>query len=187
MTLVLDAPVLTTARLTLSPLAIADAPDLFAMRGDAETMRFRDWPGDETLERCTAAIGHFLGKMARGESLYWTARFIEDGSHAGLFDLSGLQSDTPRLGFMVPREVRRQGIASEACAALIAQARARGHRTLVARIHDGDRASGGLLGQFGFLESEPKRSVAVRPGVETLCRFYALPLRRREDAPVFAW
>lgn len=187
MTLVLDAPVLATARLTLSPVAPADVSDLFTIRGDAEAMRFWDWPGDATQDRCAATISRFLGDMARGEALYWTARCSEDGSFSGLFHLAGLGRDTPSIGFMVPRALWRQGIAGEACAPLIAQARARGHRALMARVHDGDRASIRLLGQFGFIENETRRAVEVRPGFETQCRFYALPLRRREQASAFAW
>jgi [ribosomal protein S5]-alanine N-acetyltransferase len=169
-------PTLHTARLTLRPVALGDAEDLFTIRGDAEAMRYWDWPDDSDPAETRSVVRMFKAEIAAGSALYWTARNAA-GGFVGLFDLGEINGDEPDLGFMVMRRLWGEGFAFEAASAVIAEAWRRDIRCLKARIHAGNDRSARLLSRLGFSEIGA-RQVVVRPGVTTLCRHFRL---RRPD------
>lgn len=163
---------LCTPRLTLEPFVLADADDLFSIRGDSLAMAHWDWPADTDIEQSIAVAHMLVEDMRRGVSIYWTVR-LADGEFVGVVDLSELTADRAELGFMLRRDRWGQGYASEAAGAAIAEAWKRGLASLTARIHAGNVRSKGLLSRLGFLEAGA-RAVEIRPGVTRPCLFFEL-------------
>jgi [ribosomal protein S5]-alanine N-acetyltransferase len=168
----LDVRILRTSRLTLRPFALDDADDLFGVRGDAEAMRYWDWPADANPAATWAISGQFVEEMAAGSAFYWAAR-TSAGRFAGLFDLNESNGEVPDLGFMVPRPLWGKGFGFEAASAVVGEGWRRGIAGLQARVHDGNERSARLLAKIGFSEvgTQPMQ---VRPGVMILCRHFRL-------------
>jgi RimJ/RimL family protein N-acetyltransferase len=163
---------LRTPRLSLEPFVLADADDLFSIRGDPLAMAHWDWPGDTDMEQ-TRAVAHTLVEdMRRGVGIYWTVRTI-GGEFVGVVDLSELTADRAELGFMLRRDRWGQGYASEGVGAAVAEAWKLGLATLTARIHAGNVRSMSLLRRLAFVEVGAG-PVEIRPGVTRECRFFEL-------------
>jgi RimJ/RimL family protein N-acetyltransferase len=171
---------IATKRLCLRPFGVADAPDLFSIRGDAQAMEFWDWPADQTLEE-TRELARLLElEVEAGVAHYWTAR-VQSGEFVGLFDLSSLHAKSADLGFMVARRHWRQGYASEAAGALIGEAQRRGLAHLNARIHAANVASRQLLHKLGFYAAGPDEFFEVAPRRSILCAFFRLAVPVADD------
>ena len=164
---------LLTRRLQLAPFDLADAADLFAIRGDPEAMRFWDWPGDAMTEQTNAHALVLLGEMRAGRAIHYTAR-LADGGFVGLFDLSDLHRPDAELGFLVVRHRWGQGLATEAAHSLVEEAWGLGKHALKARIHAGNDASRRLLFKLGFLRQGPETLVEVAPGRRVMCERFRL-------------
>jgi ribosomal-protein-alanine N-acetyltransferase len=169
---------LRTARLTLRPLQLSDADDLFTVRGDPEAMAFWDWPADPSPAATRDVTSGLLDEMASGEAVYWTA-ILDDCRFAGLFDLSGLKTRQGDLGFMVPARLWGQGLGREGAGAVVQEAWRRGLNGLRSRIHAANHRSERLLLGLGFAQTGPDGEIEVRPGVKIACRFFQLGRPRR--------
>ena len=60
---------LATARLVLDALALEDARDLFAVRGDPEAMAFWDWPADPNPEATVAVVAEMIREASAASPL----------------------------------------------------------------------------------------------------------------------
>jgi RimJ/RimL family protein N-acetyltransferase len=109
--------ILKTERLTLRPLAMADAPALFAILGDPTAMTFWDRAALPRLATVEALLADELAAMAAGHCRYWTI-FAQDGAIGGI-DLSHIEQGKAELGFLLRRDRWGQGLAREAVAAVI--------------------------------------------------------------------
>ena len=89
---------LVTSRLVLNDLALDDAFDLFALRGDAEAMAYWDWPADPNAGVTRMLVTGMLQEVSEGHS------------------------KSADLGFMLMRRYRGQGLAQEAVTAVLAYA-----------------------------------------------------------------
>ena len=166
---------IATTRLILRPFTPADSDELFAIRGDAEAMRFWDVPGDRDVEQGREVARLFAREMAEGAALYMTARLAE-GSFVGLFDLSELGGARADLGFMVVRGLWGRGYGLEGAEAMVREARRRKLEGLKARVHVGNLASRRLLLKLGFVEGAPPQPVEVTPGRLVDCALLELDL-----------
>ena len=169
-------PILSTPRLTLHPLTLEDAGDIFEVRGDPEAMAFWDWPNDESLAATAAIVDQLVGEAAAGHALYWVVRQCQDGRFVGLCDLSELRGPQADIGFMFVRRFWGLGFAQEAVLCILAQARALGLPSVRARIHRDNDRSARLLARAGFHEIDLLPRVEIRPGVFRDCRLFAIDL-----------
>jgi ribosomal-protein-alanine N-acetyltransferase len=164
---------LHTSRLALRPLAVRDAPTMFAIMRDAETMRFWDWPAfvdPETVEEIVAAQ---IADMDAGNALYWTV--CRDGSAIGCCDLSEIDRHHARaeVGFLFDRASWGQGFAVEAMTAIVGYAFGElGLARLWARFHAGNEKSRALLERLGFTYEGTLRGHVLREGERRDCILY---------------
>ena len=157
--------ILQTQRLSLRPMAMSDAPALFAILGDGETMRFWHRPPLPRLATVEAQMADELAAMAAGSCLYWTVLKADDA--IGAVDLSQIENRTAWTGFAFRRDQWGQGLAREAMEAVIACAfgpLALGH--LRAQVRGVNVPALHLLQALGFqAEAEPDSSGVVRYGL----------------------
>ena len=159
-------------RLNLAPFSLADADELFLIRGDEEAMRYWDWPADNTREETHSVARRMLDNVGTGSAKIWTVR-LGDGAFVGVVDLSEIAANEADLGFMIRRDYWGRGYACGAATLAILNAHALGLARLRARIHTDNLRSRKLLERLGFRAGET-RDVAIRPGMTKACQFFAL-------------
>ncbi|HEY6363091.1 MAG TPA: GNAT family N-acetyltransferase [Vicinamibacterales bacterium] len=169
-------PALLTARLILDRLTPDDGNGLFEVRGDPEVMAFWDWPHDASPSVTAAVVEQMLREMASGQACYWTVRLRSDGTFVGLCDLGEMQANQADIGYMLGRRFWGMGLAQEAVACVLEQARALGLTSVRARIHAGNVRSARLLERVGFKEVDSIPDFEIRPGVVRSCKTFALNL-----------
>ena len=164
--------ILETGRLVLRPMAMEDAPALFAILGDPEVMRFWDRAALPRVTTVEAQIEGELAAMAAGGFFYWTV--LKDGDAIGSIDISHIDSIDAWSGFAFRRDHWGQGFAREAMAAVAGHAfgplRLIG---LMARVQVGNRRAARLLQSLGFQERGPLPDI-VRDGEARACVRYRL-------------
>ena len=101
--------ILQTARLTLRPLGQQDAPALFAILGDGETMAHWDRAPLPRLATVEAQLADELAAMAAGRFQCWIVLRGQDA--IGTIDLSDRNGQSARAGFAFRRDVWGQGLA----------------------------------------------------------------------------
>lgn len=167
----------STKRLSMSSLRQSDAEEIFRVRGDAEAMKYWDWPHDKSPIVTASVVETMLGEVAAGEAHYWTLRLKANENFVGLCDLSNLGASlSAEVGFMLAREFWGLGLAQETIAALIEQARALNLTSLAARIHSDNERSARLLKSAGFQEVHAASRFEIRPGVFQSCTGFSLML-----------
>ena len=116
---------LTTARLALSPMRESDFPDLCALYGDpafAIPLFPQALTPEEVWTRLLRDIGHWA-VMGCG---HWAVRRSEDGAFVGGVGVLNYHRqidpplDVPELGWGVGVRFQGQGLAREACEAVLA-------------------------------------------------------------------
>jgi ribosomal-protein-alanine N-acetyltransferase len=168
---------LSTSRLVFIELALDDAVDLFAVRGDPVAMAYWDWPADPNPGVTRALVTGMLQEASAGRAKYWTLRLRSDRTFVGLCDLSELRPGKPAdLGFMVVRQHWGQGLAQEAVTAVVGYAREFGLTSVHARVHKDNERSVRLLERTGFVETQLIRHFEIRPGVFRDCRSFTIVL-----------
>src|ERR1700744_699366 len=112
---------LITTRLSLRPLAVSDAPAIFAMMSDEETMRFWDWPAFKDEETVREIVGAQVADMDAGTARYWAVAFSPDAPAIGSVDLSEIDPHHRRaeVGFLFNRAQWNKGYAREAMQAVL--------------------------------------------------------------------
>lgn len=117
--------VLTTARLTLTPVAASDMDDLIPLWADADFTRHimgRGLSEEEVWFRCLRDIGHWQAKGYGNWSIRETATGAYVGS-VGVLDYRREMTpafDAPELGWGVAPAFQGQGLAHEALQAALA-------------------------------------------------------------------
>lgn len=160
-------------RIDLSPFSLADAGELFLIRGDDEAMRHWDWPADKTPDETRRAAEHMLRDVEKGTARYWTVRTSDARLFIGVVDLSEIDGRTADLGFMIRRDHWGRGFAFGAAALAVLNGWAMGLGEIRARIRVDNARSRRLLTRLAFSFKE-MRDVEIRPGVVKPCEFYAL-------------
>jgi ribosomal-protein-alanine N-acetyltransferase len=168
-------PTLQTERLTLRPLAVADAPALLEARSDPDVMRYWDWPPQTSVGEIETIIREHAADIGEGAVLWWAVALAPDGPAIGECDLSELDRHHRRaeLGFLFRRSVWGKGYAREAAEAVIAYAFGPlGLERLGARVHAGNEASCRLLMRLGFAYEGTLRAHVLRDGARRDCLVY---------------
>ena len=141
--------ILETARLVLRPTLPGDAPALFAILGDDETMAFWHRPALPRLSTVEALLADEQAAMAAGGFHYWTV--LKDGEAIGGMDLSHDDGISAWAGFLFRKDHWGKGYASESLGAIIAHAfgSLRLGR-LMAQVQTGNQRAARLLEGQGF-------------------------------------
>jgi len=167
--------ILTTPRLTLRPITVDDSEALFEARGDAEVMRYWDWPPQKSAADVRKVFQAHISELSEGGTLWWVAALSPDGPAIGECDLSEIDARHRRaeIGFLFARRWWGKGYAHEAMEAVIAHAFGTlGLERLWARCHAGNEASQRLLERLGFALEGKLRGHVLRDGERRDCLVY---------------
>lgn len=139
-------------RVLLRPLTPADSLDLFAIYGDADTMRHASdepFPSPETVALMLDSVATLL---ARQESFEWGIECRATGQLIGTCGLHGFDEarSSAEVGCLLRRDRWGQGLMPEALTLLFGWARQQGIRTLRADIDAGNLRSQALFSRLGF-------------------------------------
>ena len=164
--------ILQTGRLVLRPMVRTDAPALFAILGDPETMAFWDRPALPRLATVEAQMEDELAGMAAGGFFYWTV--LKNGDAIGGIDLSHIDGFDAWTGFAFRRDMWGQGLAHEALAAVTGAAfGALKLVRLMARVQTGNKRAMRLLERLRF-QRERELPEISRDGESRACVLYGL-------------
>jgi ribosomal-protein-alanine N-acetyltransferase len=164
-----------TCRLHLRPLSTADAPSIFHMRSDPETMRFWDWPPAKDPRAVFGTVAAQIDDMERGRAIYWAVCL--DEQTIGCCDLSEIDARHARaeVGYIFARGAWGQGYALEAMKAVAGYAFGPlALERLYARIHARNEASRRLLTRLGFSYEGTLRGHVMRDGARRDCQIYGM-------------
>lgn len=166
---------LQTNRLFLRPIAVSDAPALFEARGDAEVMRYWDWPEQKDVAAVERIFAEHVPELTSETTKWWAVALSPDGPAIGECNLSEIETHHGRaeVGFLFARRYWGQGYASEAMERVIDYGfDDLGLIRLWARFHDGNNASKQLLEKLGFTYEGRLKSHIVRDGEQRDCLIY---------------
>ena len=167
--------ILQTQRLTLRPISVEDATALYQARGDADVMRYWDWPEQQSVEQVRDILAAHIPEHGDESMLWWVAALSPDGPAIGECDLSEIDRHNRRaeVGFLFTKAYWGQGYAREAMERVIAYGFGElGLERLWARFHDGNTASQRLLERLGFTYEGRLRAHVVRDGARRDCLVY---------------
>jgi len=170
--------------MTLRPMRPSDGDALHAVWGDAEAMRYWDWPPMRDIAVTRRIVARQCAEAKQGNALYWAMCLDGRRGAIGACDLSEIDTHHRRaeVGFLVAREFWGQGYAVEAMRAIVAYAtNALKLERLSARTHSGNESSARLLKRLGFAHEGTLRAFAWREGARRDCELYGLLLPRSLD------
>lgn len=163
--------ILRTRRLTLRPQEQSDATALFAILGNREAMRFWNRPALPNLAVVEALVAEQQTAVESGFCRYWTV--LETGDPIGSVDLSLIKDGGAELGFLFRSDRWGHGLASEAVAAVVAEAFGPMRLThLAAGALAGNLAAIRVLEKTGFGRVK-EAQVRLAGGALASCAFYA--------------
>jgi ribosomal-protein-alanine N-acetyltransferase len=145
----LDEPmdaIIATERLILRRMTLADAPDLFALMSDSETMQYWSTLPHAKLEETQGFIRETQAAVADGSADDF---LITGNGNGAVMGKVGLWRGC-ELGILLGRAYWGQGFAQEALRAVVARGFARGHPAIVADVDPRNAGSLKLLGRLGF-------------------------------------
>lgn len=108
--------ILETNRLTLRPLTLDDADDIFVAYSDAETMRFMSGPPHENASQTR---NYLQMSMMRKGCAYWAICEKDSDTALGFVNYLG-ETRFPGLGYILRRDKWGLGYTTEACRAALA-------------------------------------------------------------------
>ena len=140
---------ITTARLTLLPLAVEHADELVGVLGDPALHTFIGGR-PETVEELRARYARWAaGSPNPGERwLNWAIRF-DDVNHLVGTVQATVTGTRAEVAWVVGTGWQGRGIATEAARGLLGWLRAGGVRTVVAHVHPDNVASARVAGRWG--------------------------------------
>ena len=112
---------LETARLLLRPQAVTDAPGMYEVYSDEETMAFWSDEPVTTVGQAAKMIRADLDLAARGVAAFWSIVDKETGEVLGKVTLIhySAQNQRAEIGYILARRHWRKGLMSEALTAVI--------------------------------------------------------------------
>ncbi|MCC5994829.1 MAG: GNAT family N-acetyltransferase [Oceanicaulis sp.] len=151
-----DAPPdLTTARLALRPLRLADAPFLALEGGRPEVARMvARVPSPSLVQGAELFVTAMQASEDAGHDLVRMITARRDGRRLGVIGLHGRGPDVRDLGYWLACSFWGRGYAGEAAAAMVELARARGLSRLTAGHFCDNPASARVLERLGFAYSD---------------------------------
>jgi ribosomal-protein-alanine N-acetyltransferase len=116
-----DAPTLITERLRLRPLRSDDAEALFAVFSDAETMRYWSSPPHGSPRLTAEAVEAARASFPAGSGIEWAITRADEDVAVGKIGHWRWQRAHSRseVGFILRRDLWRQGLATEAMRAVV--------------------------------------------------------------------
>ena len=145
-----NPPTLVTERLTLRPLSVNDATEIFLLRSDREINKFLDRKPSKTFEDALQFIKIILENR---ETFYWAITKTGEAELIGticLFDFSN-DKDKCEIGYELRTEFQGQGIMLEATKNVIQYAmETLGVKSIDAFTHKDNQSSTSLLQKLNF-------------------------------------
>ena len=176
-------PTLSTARLTLRPLAEADAPALLELLGTGDVLRYFPNPAPPDRARVDRIISHHLGMWAE-RGLGWWA--LELCSRPGLIGCAGLEylpeTGETEVAYLLGRDYWGQGLATEAARAALNYAfDTLGLQTIIGLVHPENLASSHVLEKLGLTFVDRSNYFGMELNRYRIARLAAIsPLPMRE-------
>lgn len=170
--------ILETQRLTLSPLAPADAPLVHPIMADPEVMAHWDVAEIDDPDVVDQVLSSQMAAMDEDRAFYWAMRLTGDQTFLGLCDLSDIdwRHHRAEVGFILGKDSWGQGYAYEAMQAVMNFAVTQGIQRLWARTHVGNESSEKLLLKLGFEEEGYLRGHVDRGGERRDVRLWGMLL-----------
>lgn len=134
---------LTTERLALRPFTEADMTAIFEIFGDVELNRFLPW---FPIKSPDSALDFYRERLS--DSGFLAICLREDDRPIGYVSVDG--GEAHDLGYGILRPFRRQGIVTEACAAVIARLRSEGVPFVTATHDRNNPRSGEVMKRLGM-------------------------------------
>lgn len=167
---------LTTERLILRPFREEDVPALFAIYSDKKTNVFLPWFPLETMEEARSL---FETRYAHAAGWRYAVCLRTDDVPIGYVHLGA--GDSHDLGYGLRSEFWHRGIVSEACAAVIGQARRDGVPYLTATHDVNNPRSGAVMQRCGMQYQYTYREQWQPKNFPVLFRMYQLNLHCAPD------
>ena len=114
-------PILTTERLTLRQLVIADEQEIFNLRSDGEINKYLDRQISNTIDDARNFINQVNENVNKNDSLYWAITLSDRNILAGTICLFGFSDENNKceIGYELLTNFQGQGIMKEAAEKVI--------------------------------------------------------------------
>jgi len=114
-------PVLESTRLILRRINDGDAPQIFKLRSDPETMKFVPRPLAQTIDDAKANIANIESKIVNNEGINWAITLKGSPEFIGIIGHYVIKKEHFRseLGYMLLPEFHGRGIITEAIATVM--------------------------------------------------------------------
>jgi len=149
-------PELTTGRLLLRALTLADAPGIRQLRSNEEVMKYINRPLTLTVEDAENWIRLILTSLANNEGISWCMSLKETPAEpVGTIGLWRIEKEHYRaeIGYMLEPRLHRQGIMYEAIRAVVDYGfREMKLHSIEGRLDARNIASGRVLEKAGFVK-----------------------------------
>ena len=150
-------PNLTTERLTLRQLSIADQQDIFALRSDTEINKYLNREPSKTPEDAITFINKVNDNIRNNNSIYWVISLTNSKTFVGticLFDFSN-EKNSCEIGYELMTKFQRLGIMKEAAKAVLDYAtHTLKFKKVIAFTHHDNHNSTKLLTKLNFVGSQ---------------------------------
>src|SRR6187549_341752 len=109
-------PILTTERLTLRPLVIADEQEIFTLRSDSEINKYLDRQLSNSIDDASNFINIVNENIGKNDSLYWAITLNNRDILVGTICLYGFSDENYKceIGYELLTNYQGQGIMMEA-------------------------------------------------------------------------
>ncbi len=147
-------PILTTERILLRNMQLADAPVLQQLRSNPEVMAFINRPLIKTLQEAEAWVQMIIDAHTENKGITWSICLSSTpGNKIGNVGLWRIDKENHRgeLGYMLLPEYQRKGFMTEALKAVVDYGfRVLDLHTIEAQIDPRNGASAAILDKLGF-------------------------------------
>ncbi|MGN0779475.1 MAG: GNAT family N-acetyltransferase [Aristaeellaceae bacterium] len=148
-----DLPVLTTARLTLRPMSMRDAADIYAYSRDPEVARHVLWDAHRSLNESKAYLRFIIRQYKEGTPSSYGIVLNDTGHLVGTigFMWYSQENSTVEVGYSLARALWGRGLMTEALAAVLSMAfRELGVHRVEAQHETDNPASGRVMQKCGM-------------------------------------
>ena len=149
-------PVLTTDRLLLRQLTMADAPGVQRLRSDEQVMQYVNRPLTLTLEQAESWVAMILDALDKNEGISWCICLKENpAKHIGNIGLWRIEKENYRaeIGYMLEPSLQGKGLMFEALQKVVEYGfKDMGLHSIEGQIDPRNIASSALLKKAGFVQ-----------------------------------
>ena len=148
-------PLLETERLFLRRITLEDAPEMFAMRSNAQAMKYICRPVQTEMEEAKTQILKINEMVNFNDGIGWALCFKSKKTMIGTVSFHHIQKEHYRaeIGYMLHPDYWNQGIISEAIKAIIDYGfNDLGFHSIEAHIDPDNAASEKVLQKFKFVK-----------------------------------